>query len=334
MGLNFSPKITCDYVLSHVDEAQVFFAYFGEFDLKKTYKSVFRKDENPSTGFYIGVTGKLIYNDIATGEKLDCFAFVAKLFGISYAEALRKVACDFGVIECEGVTKIKKGGIRKSKLVSEQLKQETDIKIIADDWEEEYVHFWREFSITTEELTENKVYPVKRLEINGVNIPNYSKNVRFAYTLEHEGKIYKKIYTPYARNKKFKWINNIPIYLPFGFSSLPYTSKTLIITKAQKDRIIFKKYFTDVIAIQNESPASLRDTTINYLKKRYKRILINTDIDNAGLNAAKFYEEKGLEPLLLPEVCYERYNVKDVGDLVSEFGIDRFEGFLKYKELI
>lgn len=334
MGLKFSPKITCDYVLSHLDEAQVFSAYFGEFDLKKTYASVFRKDENPSTGFYIGTTGKLIYNDIATGEKLDCFAFVAKMFGLSYAEALRKVACDFGIIECQGVIKLEKSDITKTRLLSEQVKKDTDIKIIADEWEGEYVEFWKQFSIDVEELKTEGVYPIQRLEINGVNIPNYSKNVRFAFTLEHEGKIYKKIYTPYAKNKKFKWINNIPIYIPFGFYSLPYASETLIITKAQKDRILFKKYFTDVIGLQNESPASLRDTTINYLKKRYKRILINTDIDEAGLNAANFYKEKGLEPLLLPELFNVKYDIKDIGDLVKQFGLSKFEGFLKYKNLI
>ena len=334
MGLIKSPKITCDFVLSNVDEAQIFSQYFGEFDLKKVYPSVFRKDNNPSTGFYIGNSGKLIYNDIATGEKLDCFAFVAKLYGITYAEALKKVACDFGVIHCEGVTPFEKSDIRKSNLISDKIKEETIIEIVADEWTDVYLDFWKQFSITQEELVQENVYPIKKLLINGDYIPNYSRNVRFAFVLNHNGHCYKKIYTPFVRDKKFKWVNNIPIYIPFGYDSLPYASDTLLITKAQKDRILFKKYFTDVLGLQNESPASLRDNTINHLKKKYKRILINTDSDEAGINAAKYYQEKGLEPLQLPEIFYVKYDIKDVGDLVKQFGLSKFEKFLQYKNLI
>lgn len=332
MGLKQQPKITVNYILSQIDESQIFFAYFGSFVLGKTYNSVFREDKNASTGFYISESGKIIYNDIATSEKLDCFAFVAKKFGITYGKALVKVACDFGLMACEGVKIFDKDLITKSQLISEHIKKDTDIKIQPDYWTTSYLEFWDKFSISKEELEENGIYPVKKLYINDVLIPNFTKNVRYAFTLKHEDHLYKKIYSPYAENKKFKWISNTPLYLPYGFHDLPYLSETLIITKAQKDRIIFKKYFTDVIGIQNESPAALRDKTLNYLKKRYKTIYINCDIDDAGQNATKYFMEKGCKPLTLPLSLREK-GIKDCADFVKQYGLKRFEDFLQYSKL-
>lgn len=330
MGLIKSPNLTSDYILSQVDEASIFSAYFGEFELGSVYPSVFRKDDNPSTGFYISSSGKLIYNDLATSEKLDCFSFVSKKFNLSYGKALLKIACDFGLIKCDGVVPFSLSDLSKSRLVSEKVRKSTVIKIVPDKWSPAYLKFWHEFFISETELEENKVYPVKKLIINDTTIPNFSKNVRYALTLNHEGEVFKKIYNPYAENKKFKWISNIPIYLPFGFDSLPYISESLVITKSQKDRIIFKKYFSDVIGLQNESPASLREKTIAYLKNRYKKIYINCDLDKAGQDAVEYFKNQGFIPMMLPDLVYEKYDIKDVSDFVKRFGIKRFEDFLRH----
>ncbi len=333
MGLIKSPKITSEYLLSQIDEAAIFAAYYGDFSLNKSYNSVFRKDENASCGFYISQSGRLIYNDLRSSEKLDCFAFIAKMYNIEYKDALIKVACDFGLIPCEGIPKFEKSTITKAQLQAEEIKHETKIEIIPDSWSESYINFWKQFSITKDELISAEVYPVKKLFINDKIIPNYAKNVRFALLNRFEDKLYKKIYNPYATDKKFKWLSNIPLYLPFGFGQLPFKDNRLIITKAQKDRIIFKKYFTDVIGLQNESPAALRDKTIDWLKKRYKTIYINMDLDEAGQNAVAYYKEKGFIPLMLPDVIYKTKGIKDCADFVKEFGIERFEKFLKHNNL-
>ena len=334
MGLIKSPTLSTEYVLSQIDESSIFYAYFGDFEFNKIYPSVFREDSNPSTGFYINNSGKIIYNDLSTSEKLDCFAFVAKKFDLTYGKAIVKVACDFGLVKCEGIKPFSIKRLSNAEKTSDLIKKHTDIKIIPDLWTDSYEQFWTQFAITRKELEENEVYPIKKLYVNGTLIPNFSKNVRFAYVLRHEDKVYKKIYTPYAVNKKFKWITNIPLYLPFGFDSLSYSSDTLLITKAQKDRIIFKKYFKDVIALQNESPAALRDKTLEYLKKRYNTIYINCDLDKAGKDAIAYYEEKGLVPLMLPDIVYEKHDIKDCADFVKAFGINRFQDFLRYKKVI
>lgn len=334
MSLKKSPTLTANYVLSQVSESQIFNAYFGECELGKRYPSFFRKDENPSTGFYISEAGKIIYNDLSTSEKLDCFAFVAKAFKLTYGRAVLKVACDFGIIECEGVVKFDRNKLKKSEIASEAIKKNTDITIQADYWEDEYIDYWKQYEISQQECENEGIYPVNKLIINEVTIPNFKNQLRFALTLEYKGKIYKKIYSPNAENKKFKWINNIPIYIPFGITSLPFKDERLFITKGQKDRIIFKKYFSDVLAVQNESPAALKEKTINYLKKKYKFIYINTDLDEAGLMCLEHFKQHGLIPLMLPEIVFKKHGVKDCSDFVKKFGLKRFENWLKYEKLI
>lgn len=89
-------QINSDFVLSKISDASIFYHYFGEFSLTGRYPSKFRKDRNPSTGFYISKKGRITYNDFTNSEKMDCFAFVAKLHNISYGEAVRKIAAEWG----------------------------------------------------------------------------------------------------------------------------------------------------------------------------------------------------------------------------------------------
>ena len=90
--IDFStPTLTKEELLHYVTEEQVFRHYFGDFQLKRTYSSPFRIDRDPSFGFYYGTFGELKCNDIVKQEKLDFIAFVAKKYGISYSEAIRKI---------------------------------------------------------------------------------------------------------------------------------------------------------------------------------------------------------------------------------------------------
>lgn len=332
MGLVTGTKIIKrEDVLSKVDEATIFGYYFGPFSLRKSYHSVFRPDSNPSTGFYINKNGKLIYNDLMTSEKLDCFAFVAKLHNINYFEAVQKVACDFGIEDCN-TEPINIEKLKTMLELSEEVKKETEIEIQYSKWDYAALQYWNDYYITEKELDENNVYNVSKLRINGTFIPNLKANLRFAFIINYNGKVYKKIYEPHAEREN-KWLSNVPLYLPFGYGDLSFATNSLIITKGQKDRIIFKKYFKDVLALQNESQSSLRDVTLEFLKKKYENIYLFFDIDKAGLENAEKYEEKGLIPIYLPSSVL-KHGVKDSSDFVKHYGLKKFERFLSYNKLI
>lgn len=325
-------RVNKDDVYKKIDDAQIFGFYFGPFKFRTTYPSVFRRDRNPSTGFYINKNGRIIYNDIATGEKLDAFAFVGKLHGLDYGEAVRKVALDFGVIKGDRSPLISLESLKKPNQLEEQLKKETTIEITYDKWSYDYLHYWEEYGIEKKELEENDVFPISKLYINHKFIPNFRGNLRFAYILNYKENCYKKIYEPFAE-KRYKWFNNTPIYLPYGYDSLRYKTDTLIIQKSQKDRLITLKFHPDCIGIQNESKAALRDSTLDFLKQKYKRIICIFDNDERGIEACKEYTERGCEAYHLPTSLCEK-GVKDISDLVKNYGLKNAEKWLMREHII
>lgn len=329
MGLiQGSQHIDREKLLERVSDADVFNYYFGTFNFNKSYVSKFRQDNNPSTGFYVNSRGRIIYNDLRTGEKLDCFAFVAKLHNINYGEAIQKIACDFGLTGHIAKPTAIINAVKQSEIV----KKDTIIDITYNKWDFAALNYWKDYHITQKELEENDVFNVATLKINGNFIPNYRLNLRFAYVLNYKGKSYKKIYEPKAE-KKYKWFSSCPLYLPFGYDKLNYNSDTLIIQKSQKDRIITRKFHSDVIAVQNESLAALKDKTLDFLKTKYKRIICIFDNDERGMEACKEYSERGCECFHLPESIANQ-GIKDFGDLVKKFGLNAAERWLLTNKII
>lgn len=315
------------YILSKVDDYNIFRHYFGPFNVGDIYHSVFRTDRNKSTGFYMSKGGRLIYNDFATGDKLNCFDFVAKKFQLSEEEAYDKIMFDFGI---KGDNPHPVHLVELSKVDLE--KKEKLIQVRPDSWDERSLFFWNDYCITEKELIENSVYFVKDLYINGTLINNRENKLRYAYLLDDQDKSYVKIYAPFDND--LKWISSIPNNKPFGLNELPKKSNILIITKSQKDRIIWKKYFTDVIATQNESRFALTDEDIFWMQDNYEYIYLNFDPDAAGQKAAlQFRDEFGFKLITTPEKTYLE-GIKDVADMVKAGGLKAFEEFLIYKKLL
>ena len=322
--------LTEEFIRGHVSDESIFREYFGDkIEFNKSYPSIFRTDKNPSTGFYRTRDGNIIYNDLCTGEKCGSVKFVMKLYNLNYGQALRKIAQDFRLINNDGTLSNVKP-IKKYSLPKE--KEEKILTVDVQKYSELALNFWKQYYITEDELKENNVYFVKNFRVNGYLIPNEDNEIRYAYLAERNDKQYLKIYTPYS--EKFKWVSNIPLNLPFGLNQLPFKDSKLIITKSQKDRIVMKKYFSDVIGLQNESASSLTEEDEIFLKSKYKEIYIFMDNDNAGKKAAEHYINKGFKNIVIPDRCRENFGVKDSADFIKHYGQNVFEVFLKHNKLI
>jgi hypothetical protein len=327
--------VTKEFVLSKVSDSVIFYHYFGPFEIrKKTYKSVFSKDRNPSTGFYISKSKCIKYNDLRTRENWDCFAFVAKLNNINYGEAIYKVAKDFGLVGGEKSTSITKEIFVQAAKIDKEIKEKTIIQIVPERWTDEHLGFWRMYDATKAELIQNEIYPVRDLYINGIKIFNKNNHLRFAYRIIYEGEEYIKIYSP--KDEKMKWISNIPLHIPFGLDSLPKQSKTLIITKSVKDRIVLLKLFDAVIATQNESEAAFPETLIQKFNTEYEfeQKIIFWDNDETGINNCKRFNDRGFGYFNIPNIYRDKYKIKDASDYVSYFGIDALKELFIQKKII
>jgi hypothetical protein len=324
-------KLTTEWVLSKVEDHQIFRYYFGEFELGKVYSSKFRRDSTPSTGFYISKNGALLYNDFRTGEKLNCFTYVAKIYNLSFKEAIKRIALDFGLI---------KGGSGRAQDILDQAisfdreyKKTTLIQFIPGKWTTNRVLYWNQYEITVPELKREEVYPVDKLFINKVEIK--VDELCFAYVVRERVKgkenVYIKIYSPFSQ--RMKWLSNIPISVPFGLNNLSYKSHRLIIGKAQKDRLVLLKLFPSVIGTQNESESALPDDLVKHLCFNFDERIIMWDNDETGVENCKKFNPKGFGYFNIPKT-YSDQGIKDVSDLVAVYGIKRLEKLLKDKNII
>lgn len=325
-------KLSVDFILSKLDEVQIFYFYFGHFELNKSYHSKFRKDRTPSTGFYLGKNGRIIYNDLKTGEKLNCFAYVAKLFNCSYGEAIKRIAGDFGLSNNEASPAAKRI-LSQSIEFDKETKKQTIIQIIPSSWNANHLSYWKQYDVDISDLKQNNVYPVKRLFINKMEYK--VDELCFAYVVKEkvskEVKEYLKIYQPYSQN--MKWISNVPLTVPFGLYELKYGTDHLVIGKAQKDRLVLLKFFESVIGTQNESTSSIPDRLVKHFTFNFPRRTIIWDADETGVVACTKFNPKGFGYFNTPKELLAQ-DIKDVSDYVKAFGLKALEKLFKIKGIL
>ena len=337
-------QLTRQQLIHQVSERDIFCKYFGQWEFGKSYSSAFRKDDHNSTGFYLTDHGNLIYNDLRTNDKYDCIGFVMKKYSLPYYKAINKIAADFG-LNSNGATVSMPTIIKPANQLIKPLKKVFIIK--ACKFKKQHLEYWTQYGITLNELKANNIFAVESYVINKFDEHDMCVNtfhspktndIQFAYTFSRNDEKFIKIYNPY--NATFKWVGNVPLDLPFGIDTLPYKSDTLIITKSVKDCIVLRKFYTDVIGLQNESSSSITDELLQELKQKYKHIYVWFDYDRAGLKAYRYYREKyGFKCLWT--VCntnsiwknlqiVKQKHIKDPSDFVARYTIDVFEKYLKY----
>jgi len=326
-------KLNKDYILSKISDAQIFGYYHGPFKLGQIECSRLRKDRNPSCGFYISRSGKLIYNDLARkDESYDCFAYVAKLYNLSFGDAVKKIAADFGLVNGVATPEVKKV-MKEMGDFDKSFKQQTRIHFRAAKWNDDNLAFWKQYHITQDELEANGVYAIKQLFINDYPVTNKNNDMRYALTLNHKGEMLTKIYAPGAES--LRWLSNIPLDVPFGMDTLkPNKDSKLFIAKAQKDRIVLLKFLQSVIATQNESETSINKETFKKISFNFSQWYLGWDPDEKGLAEMAALEKKGFTPMHLPIRDFEENGIKDYADLAKERGLGAVEDYLKQNNII
>ena len=319
------------FVLDRISDAQIFAYYHGQFSLGEIYCSKLRPDKNPSCGFYISTSGKLIYNDIAKEQSYDCFAFVAALYNITFGEAVKKIAADFGLID--GVpNKLAEKAMADLSSFDKTLKKETVIAFSPAKWTSENLSFWWQYRISQDELEAENIYCINNLFINEVRISKKENLIRYAITRMVDGEMKTKVYTP--GSDKYKWVSNIPMDCPFGLDTFK-PKDFAFVTKSQKDRIVLKKFLGDaVIACQSEKMSAFPERLQNQLLKRVPKNYVGYDIDETGKESMGKLEKIGFTPIYIPDGYIENFNIKDFADLAKEHGLNAVEKLLKNYKII
>lgn len=304
--------ITLDYILSKVSEYDIYAHYLGQFKVGAIYNSPFRKDKNPSFGIYYSKrTKQLLFKDHGTGECGNIVKFVSLYTGLTnYNDILKDI------VKQLNITTDTKLDSSKQYIPS----SETVIGIVRQKFTPTDINYWSQFNISEKTLKKFNVNSIKYYLCNGIVKGIYKEdNPMYAYKVYNNFKIYRPLADKYT-----KWRNNLTEYDIQGYAQLPSKGDTLIITKSMKD--VMCLYEMGILAISPSSESTfIPNDILEGLKKRFKRIIILFDRDNAGVKyLRKMSLKTGLEGLLV----HKKFKAKDISDAIKANSFEEIKEWL------
>jgi hypothetical protein len=324
LEFNESP-LTLEAIRDLTDEYKLFAFYIGQdFKLNEAMQSPLRKDKNPSFSVFNGREGVLIYKDFATGDSGDIAKFIMKMFTVSFRGALEMIDRDFELGLSSGSKNLPlREGFKSNLDVStvETVPRSSNIGVKRQEFTSADEQYWRQYGIDTTCLKKYNVFSIKFLFINGNKVAHYSyNNPMYAYIFLKDNKVTYKIYRPL--DKEYKWSSNTDRTVLQGWDQLPSTGDTLIITKSLKDVMVFHQMGYPSVAMQNEV-SSIKDTVIEELKSRFKKIYILQDFDYAGVSGSnKLRKLYGITPFFIQSFRTRSNGLKDISDYVQAKGME------------
>jgi hypothetical protein len=322
-------------ILERVTEKEIMEYYYNTsiVDRRPTYRNLMRNDSN-GTCYFNWYNCHYYLVDRARGfhANFDCFSLVKHIKGCNFKDALNHINVDMnlGLNGKKNFKSIPGRKIKSSKKVNKYYKRKINYKIVCKKFEESDLFYWMRFGITHQTLYFYNVRAVKSYKSDS----NESFKFQLKYTHKKQDPCYcyifkgkkatrVKLYQPLSKTSK--WRSNVNSKDIFGLEQLPEKGDLLFIVSGGKDMMCMKEMDYWSIAGQSET-SIINEEVINNLKKRFKKIVVLLDNDNAGINSSKIYKEKyNLDYLVLPNLGSQ----KDVAEFVEAYGLDQTKNLIK-----
>ena len=305
--------ITLEYILSKVTEYDIYAHYLGQFKVGMIYQSPFRKDKNPSFGiFYSKRTKQLLFKDHGTGECGNVIKFVQLYTGkTNYNDILQDIVAKLNITP--------ETSLDSSKQYIPST--ETVIGVVRQEFTDTDIKYWNQFNISTKTLKKFNVNSIKYYLCNGVVKGIYKpENPMYAYKVYNNFKVYRPLGDKYT-----KWRNNLTEYDVQGYEQLPKKGEICIITKSLKDVMCLYEMGIPAVSPSSES-TFIPESVLVDLKKRFKKIIIIFDRDQAGFkNVRKIIKKyKDLDFLFINK----KFKSKDISDAIKNNSYEIIKNWL------
>ena len=330
MNIDFSfkpTKLTKDLILSRFSEEQLM-EYYLHIPIKKgLFRSPLRKDKSVTCSVFRSNKGTLLFKDFATGEALNCFEIVKRLFNCNYFEALRIIANDFGIIHDKSLRK-NTGKINYNP-VKIQDKELSKIQVEIQDFTDLELKWWAKYGITPEILKHFLVYSCKHVFLNGQLVAKSQQHCPiFGYyggKVKENGENIELWRCYFPQRKSYRWISNYPKNKIQGYDKLPKSGKICVITKSLKDCMALYAYGIPACAPNSETIIP-SETVVNNLLERFEYVFCLWDNDYTGVTFLNKIKRKfpRLHCLIIPR----RYKAKDFSDLRKLYGEKKTRQFI------
>jgi DNA primase len=319
---NIVEKITPEEIFKRTTEYDIYSYYMPtKFKIGSIMSSPFHEDKHPSFGIFKDKSSNaLLFKDIALDVSGDCIKFVRELYRLTYKQALERIwddIIDGHLIKSDRGKYVQNVYKYRKRLISVKRKYFTSVD---DD-------YWGQYGIDRDTLKKYNVSPISMFWVD-----DFPSSIR--YTPEQPIYAYRifnsfKIYNPLAKLKKDKWRSNCGMYDIQGWEQLPESGDLLVITKSLKDVMTLSQFNIVAIAPQAEGQL-IPEKVVDEAKKRFKRLVMLYDYDDAGVNGAnKAKQAYEIPTLYIPKHYLDIYGVKDVSDFIKEFGKTKTKALLK-----
>lgn len=299
--------------LSNLTQADIAAYYLNIKSIPSLIHSPLRRDSKPSFALYCPKGTEVNYKDFSTGESGTIWTLLTKMWNCSVAEAAAKVYNDLG--DKSYGTKIGVGGYMTRHC---KVNSQIDLQCKVREWRDYDLEYWNSYGISLKWLKYADIYPISHKIIikDSISYTFGADKYAYAYVEFKEGKVTLKIYQPFNK-KGYKWSNKHDKSVISLWTKVPKKGNRICICSSLKDALcLWANTGIPSLAIQGEG-YRMSDTAINELKKRFNRIYICLDNDEAGLkDAIQLASKTGFINIVLPQFK----GGKDVSDLYKVLG--------------
>ena len=319
-------------------DREILIRYFGiEEALPVTIQSPLRdNDKRPSFSFQEW-NSTVTWKDFGTGESGNIVSLMAKLWNVSYSEALLKMKLDTEY-------KIPRVSLIRRYKGKVHVTGNSTIKVRTRPWQDWDREFWRSFGIPEAFAIWCNVYPISHAfftrEKNGVKstITVPMDKYAYAYFEWKDGKESIKLYQPYSQTMKWLSKHDASVWdlwkQAFLFAEKKSDDK-VIITSSRKDAMcLWYNLKVPAMALQGEGYLP-KPHVMKQVLERFKHVYLwyDNDFDHGGTNPGQENARKliDLYPQLHNIYIPEQYHSKDPSDLVKNHGVKTLQALWKHE---
>lgn len=304
-------SISLEELLSKVSEISIAAKYLNITEIPCVINSPLRRDNRPSFGLYSFDGQKVRYTDYATGERGGIFDLLSKLWNIPYIEVLERVADDFITYKETDEVKVNTDCGYSKIVIKERVKSKIEVKVRS--WRNYDREYWESYGVPLEWLDYARVYPISHKIIikDGRRFTFGADKYAYAFVELKEGNTSIKIYQPFNKDG-FKWCTSTDSSVISLWTKVPQSGDKICICSSLKDALcLWSNTGIPALATQGEG-YTMSDTAVNELKRRFKKVYVLFDNDEAGLiDGEKLCKQTGFINIVLP--VFE--GGKDISDL-------------------
>jgi hypothetical protein len=340
-------------ILSKTTEEEIFAFYIkfagGTFRLNGLMLNPLREDNNEGCTFYYNKFGRLIFKDNSDGHYSgDCFNFVKSFYQLNnneFYKILEKIDKDMGLELAPksfnsptSIRVVAKNNIVKPNTSFLKNKPDTIFKIEKYDKLTQLIcDYYDTFEISMSTLNKFDIKSLHKfyfgLKSNPKTWTSRSNDILIAYpicefkeageNLIRTGNLFHQVYRPMADRKSNKFRGNTKGSPLMGYDKLPLKGDVVFITSSMKEIMVYDTHELPAVAPIGEC-TNIPKMYIKDLQRRFKRIVINFDNDEAGMKATEtllsLYPDMYM--LFTPE------EQKDLSDFQHMKGYNNVEEFL------